>query len=59
MNLPNLSIRQPVFILMIMLSLVVVGFIGYTHLPVDLFPDTSNPTVSVSTSFPGAGPTET
>ncbi|MGE5264752.1 MAG: efflux RND transporter permease subunit [Acidobacteriota bacterium] len=58
MNLPNLSIRQPVFILMIMLSLVVVGYIGYTHLPVDLFPSTSNPTVSVSTSFPGAGPTE-
>ncbi len=58
MNLPNLSIRQPVFILMIMLSLVVVGYIGYTRLAVDMFPDTSNPTVSVSTSFSGAGPSE-
>lgn len=58
MNLPNLSIRQPVFILMIMLSLVVVGFIAYSRLPVDLFPDVSNPTVSVTTTYPGAGPAE-
>ncbi len=58
MNLPNLSIKQPVFIMMIMLSLVVVGIIGYTRLPVDLFPDTSNPTVSIQTTFQGAGPLE-
>ncbi len=58
MNLPNLSIKQPVFIVMIMLTLVVVGLIGYSRLPVDLFPDTTNPTVSVSTAYQGAGPTE-
>lgn len=58
MNLPNLSIRQPVFVLMIMLSLVVVGLIGYNQLAVDLFPNVTNPTVSISTSYVGAGPTE-
>jgi len=58
MNLARLSIRQPIFILMIMLSLVVVGYLGYTHLAVDLLPNTSNPTVSVSTTYPGAGPLE-
>jgi hydrophobic/amphiphilic exporter-1 (mainly G- bacteria), HAE1 family len=58
MNLPRLAIRQPVFVLMLMVSLIVVGYIGYTHLAVDLFPNTSNPTVSVSTTFQGAGPLE-
>ena len=58
MNIANLSIRQPIFILIIMLSLVVVGYLGYTHLAVDLFPDTSNSIVSVSTTYQGAGPLE-
>jgi hydrophobic/amphiphilic exporter-1 (mainly G- bacteria), HAE1 family len=58
MNIAKLSIRQPILVLMIMLSLVVIGYLGYTHLAVDLFPDTTNPTVSVSTSFAGAGPLE-
>jgi hydrophobic/amphiphilic exporter-1 (mainly G- bacteria), HAE1 family len=58
MNLANISIKQPVFITMIMLVLVVVGLIGYSRLSVDLFPNTSNPTVSVSTNYQGAGPQE-
>jgi hydrophobic/amphiphilic exporter-1 (mainly G- bacteria), HAE1 family len=58
MNIAKLSIRQPIFILMIMLSLIVLGLLGYSHLPVDLFPNTSNPSVSVSTNFQGAGPLE-
>jgi len=58
MNLANISIKQPVFVSMIMAVLVVIGYMGYTRLSVDLFPDTSNPSVSVSTSYPGAGPAE-
>lgn len=58
MNLANISIKQPVFVTMMMLVLVVVGIMGYQRLSVDLFPETSNPTVSVSTSYPGAGPSE-
>lgn len=54
MNIPKLSISQPVFITMIMTALVVVGILGFTRLSVDLLPDISIPTVSISTVYPGA-----
>ena len=55
MNIPKISISQPVLITMIMTALIVVGVLGFTSLPVDLLPDISIPTVSVSTVYPGAG----
>jgi HAE1 family hydrophobic/amphiphilic exporter-1 len=58
MNLANLSIKQPVFVSMMMAVLVVIGYMGYQRLSVDLFPETSNPMVSVSTTYSGAGPAE-
>lgn len=58
MNLANISIRQPVFIAMMILGLLIVGFIGYLQIPVDLMPDISAPIVSVTTIYPGAGPDE-
>jgi len=58
MNLAGISIKQPVFVTMLMLVLVVVGYLGYTQLAVNLFPDVTNPTVSVSTDYPGASPQE-
>lgn len=58
MNIANVSIRQPVFIAMMMLGLVVVGLIGYLRIPVDLLPDISVPFVAVTTVYPGASPDE-
>ncbi|MBM3130357.1 MAG: efflux RND transporter permease subunit [Chloroflexi bacterium] len=58
MNLANISIKQPVFVSMMMAVLVVIGYMGYQRLSVDLFPETSNPNVSVSTIYSGAGPAE-
>ena len=58
MNLANVSIKQPVFVTMMMAVLVVIGYFGYNRLSVDLFPDTSNPSVSISTTYSGAGPSE-
>ena len=54
----DFSIRNPVFITMIMLALVVVGVIAYTSMPLDFFPDVSFPTMAVITVYPGAGPGE-
>ncbi len=54
MNIPKLSISQPVLITMLMSALVVVGLLAYTHLPLDLLPDVSFPIVAVSTVYPGA-----
>jgi hydrophobic/amphiphilic exporter-1 (mainly G- bacteria), HAE1 family len=50
------AIRQPVFITMIMLLAIVIGFLGYRTLPVNLFPDIAIPIVAVSVPYPGAGP---
>ncbi|MBI5304251.1 MAG: efflux RND transporter permease subunit [Chloroflexi bacterium] len=58
MNIANISIKQPVFVTMMMAVLVVIGYFGYNKLSVDLFPETSNPSVSVSTTYSGAGPSE-
>ena len=50
------SIRQPIFILMLMLLAIVIGGLAYTTLPVNLIPDIDVPTVSVVIPYPGAGP---
>lgn len=58
MWLSDTSIRQPVFITMVMLAALVVGIICYSRLPVDLLPDVSLSTMTIYTSYPGAGPQE-
>jgi HAE1 family hydrophobic/amphiphilic exporter-1 len=50
------SIRQPIFILMLMLLAIVIGGLAYTTLPVNLIPDIDLPTVAVVIPYPGAGP---
>ena len=54
----EISIKQPVFISMIMLALIVLGVIAYTGMPLDFFPDVAYPTMAVITVYAGAGPGE-
>lgn len=56
MAIADTSIRQPVFITMIMLLVVVIGALAYRSLPVNLLPDIDIPTVGVFMAYPGAGP---
>jgi HAE1 family hydrophobic/amphiphilic exporter-1 len=58
MNLPELSIKRPVFMTCILLLVVVLGLFSFKRLPVDLFPDITLPIVMVTTPYPGAGPKE-
>ncbi|MCX6566178.1 MAG: efflux RND transporter permease subunit [Candidatus Aminicenantes bacterium] len=58
MKIADISIKQPVFITMIILSLVVVGALSYNRLGVDLMPDISLPYVAVTVADPGVGPEE-
>jgi len=58
MWLSDLSIRQPVFVTMVMIALAVLGIISFTRMGVDLWPDVSFPVVAISTAYPGAGPEE-
>ncbi len=57
-KLAEICIRRPVFAVMIILALVVVGTSSYTNLGVDRFPSVDLPTVSVRTNLPGASPEE-
>lgn len=56
MWLSDLSIKQPVFITMLMVALVVVGIMAFTRLPVDLMPDVSTPLITIRTAYPGSSP---
>lgn len=58
MNLADLSIRRPIFITCIIVVMLSVGWLSLQKLGVDLFPDVTFPIVTVSTTYPGAGPSE-
>ncbi|MFH0809412.1 MAG: efflux RND transporter permease subunit, partial [Pseudomonadota bacterium] len=56
MPLAKLAIRQPIFVSMVLLAVTLMGVLTYFRMGVDLYPDMSNPVVSVQVSFPGASP---
>jgi len=58
MNLPKLAIDRPVFVSCVVILLMVLGYMAYRSLGVDLFPDVSFPFVSVTTNYKGAAPEE-
>ncbi len=58
MKIWDLSIRQPVFMTMILVAGIVMGVFSYFRMPVDLFPDVEFPIVVVVTVYPGASPDE-
>lgn len=58
MPLAKLAIRQPVFISMVLLALVVVGAMSYSGMGVDMMPNVEFPVAAVITPYPGAGPEE-
>ncbi len=58
MNLPELSIKRPVFVTCVVVLILVLGVMGYNSLGVDLFPDVTFPYVMVNTPYPGAAPQE-
>ncbi len=58
MKIVDISIKQPVFITMVILLLVVLGSVSYNRVGVDLMPDITLPIIAVSTMDPGVGPEE-
>ncbi len=54
MIISEVSVRRPVFALVISLLLVIVGLMAYDRLPVREYPDISAPIVSVDTTYRGA-----
>jgi len=57
-KLADICIRRPVFAMMIVMTLVVIGAAGYMKLGVDRFPAVDIPTVRINARLPGASPEE-
>ena len=58
MNLAKLSVTRPVAVTMRIAALVLLGFVCFFRLPVDLLPAVSLPTVAVVTQWPNVAPEE-
>lgn len=51
-------IKRPVAVAMVFASIVLLGTISFFHLPIDLFPETSYPVLSITTYLGGYSPLE-
>ena len=58
MWLTDVSIRRPIFIIMFVLALIVLGLQSRSRMPEELNPKMNFPYVTVITVYPGAGPNE-
>lgn len=58
MNISEFSIKHPIFVTMLVLVVIVLGFISLSRLPIDLMPDITYPTLNVFTSYPNTSPAE-
>lgn len=58
MGLTKAAISRPVFVLMLMLGAILIGFISYNSMRKELNPEVNFGNITVVTSYPGAGPEE-
>ncbi len=59
MNISRLSVDNPVFVNLIMISILVMGVVLYTfQMPKEIFPEFSENRVSITTTYPGASSRE-
>ena len=58
MSLAELSIKRPIFITCLVILMLVLGWTCFNRLSVDKMPDTTFPTITVTTRYSGAGPSE-
>ncbi|MBN1507950.1 MAG: efflux RND transporter permease subunit [Sedimentisphaerales bacterium] len=58
MRISHLSVHRPIFTIMVVLIVVILGLTSLSRLPIDLMPDISYPTISISCTYENAGPEE-
>ena len=58
MKIARFSVHRPIFTIMMMLIIILLGAISLSRLPIDLMPDITYPTLSVSTNYSNVGPEE-
>ena len=58
MKISDFSIRRPVFTIVMMFLVIILGAVSFFRIPVTLIPELNPPVAVVVTSYPGASPTE-
>lgn len=58
MNISRFSIRRPVFTIVTMLFVIILGIVSLLKIPITLIPELNPPIAVVVTSYPGASPQE-
>ncbi|MBN2060086.1 MAG: efflux RND transporter permease subunit [Deltaproteobacteria bacterium] len=58
MKISRLATRRPIFTTMVVLIVILLGIVSLTRIPIDLMPDITYPTVSISATYENAGPEE-
>jgi hydrophobic/amphiphilic exporter-1 (mainly G- bacteria), HAE1 family len=58
MNLPQFAMKRPVTTTMVFICLVVIGLVSIRFIPLELFPEVSQPFLQVNIPYPGSTPEE-
>src|SRR5918995_6006920 len=57
-SIPRIAIERPVTMFMLSGVIILIGWISFLRLPVDLMPDVSFPSITVRVAYAGVGPLE-
>ena len=55
MKLSEIGVKRPVTAIMVFFAILILGYISYTMIPVDMMPEIETPTVSVITTWESSG----
>lgn len=58
MSITNVAVKRPTIVVVVFSILVLLGLVGYSTLTYELLPKISAPVITITTIYPGAGPTE-
>lgn len=58
MKISDLSIRRPVYVIVLFLVIGILGFLGFSSMKAELMPKFTPPSLNVQVIYPGASPTE-
>ena len=58
MKLSRFTVHRPIFTIMATLIVIIIGGVSLTRLPIDLMPDITYPTLSISADYENASPEE-
>ena len=58
MKISDLSIRRPIYVIVLFLVIGILGFLGFSSMKAELMPKFTPPSLNVQVIYPGASPTE-